>query len=252
MHGMEPEEREFWVLLTIFGALFALGPFLQSILWSCLCTLTGLGGLVMLIRDRVKVVKDRIQGIASKIPIRTPLRIVAVVSVSVLAAKTTSTIVEMRNDLDEFVVPRNVTKKQAEQLKKSLSQHEAHAVIVKVNPLDQEALQYAAQLEAALSRTDWSVTFSTASADPNTLTPGLEFAVALGNGSRPDPKHDPERILEEAFQSADITVNGSGGAGGDEYKLFVLVGHRPLRLGDNLPMLYKIGRWIETLGLKGQ
>jgi hypothetical protein len=39
---------------------------------------------------------------------------------------------------------------------------------------------------------------------------------------------------------------GSVSAG--DYKLFLVVGHRPLKIGDQVPMLSKVARWIERLG----
>jgi hypothetical protein len=60
-------------------------------------------------------------------------------------------------------------------------------------------------------------------------------------------KHDPKTTLQQALTAADITVTCAGGSGAGEYKLYLLVGHRPLVVGDQEPLLSKVGRWIVSL-----
>jgi hypothetical protein len=149
----------------------------------------------------------------------------------------------LRSDLDTYVMPRVVTAKQADELRDFLSLHAACSVTVKVNPLDEEALEYWAQLSNALKRTEWNVEMSTASADPNTQNPGLNIYEQGINAKPKDPKADLRALLEQAFQAAHIAVNGSGGAAAGEYKLFILVGRRP-RVIHSPSFKTQIGQWI--------
>ncbi len=153
----------------------------------------------------------------------------------------------LRRDLDWYVMPRSISEKQADDLREYLSHREAHAVTVKVNSLDQEATEYAGQIFNALKKTDWDVTFSTYEGAPFTLNNGLCLNVEGENASPPDPKHNPLLLLQEGLQASNIVVNCSGGSGAGEYKVFVLVGHRPTVVGDRVPTLSKFGRWIMHL-----
>ena len=119
---------------------------------------------------------------------------------------------------------------------------------MKVNPLDSEATGYASLIFNALKQTSWDVTFSTANADPNTLNNGLFTCVVGSNAGPPDSKDNPEQIIRAAFRAANIEVNGGASIGAGEYKLFILVGHRPLAIGRRKPMLAKLGYWIISVG----
>jgi uncharacterized membrane protein len=157
----------------------------------------------------------------------------------------------IRSDLDTYVMPRRITPKQADDLREYLSHHDKYAVTVKVNPLDAEAREYGAQLMNALNRSDWTATFDTSGNDvntaPNTLNDGLCIDV-MGENTKPyDVKHDPKTLLQEAFTAADIVANCGGGVGQGQYKLFVVVGHRPLSYGYRPPALARLGRWIMSL-----
>jgi hypothetical protein len=156
----------------------------------------------------------------------------------------------LHNDLDTYVMPRILTKEQSDDLRKYLSNHEAHAVAVRVNVRDREALEYASQIFNALKLADWDVTFDpseTSDGTPNTLTDGLGISVAGSNVGPPDPKRDPQPLLQNALKAAHVDCSGIGGIAAGEYKLFLLVGHRPLRLGHQRPTLYKLSQWIEQL-----
>jgi hypothetical protein len=74
-----PQDRWFWVWLSIFSVLFGTCPFIiwQGYLWSGIfCGIAGLGGLFVLIRDRLVAV-------ISRLPIRALLKMLAVVALSV-------------------------------------------------------------------------------------------------------------------------------------------------------------------------
>jgi hypothetical protein len=137
---------------------------------------------------------------------------------------------------------------EAGDLRDYLSHHEKFAVTVKVNPLDAEALEYAAQILNALKAAEPDATFDTATnEEPLPRNDGVCLNVTGENYV--DPKRNPpgRDILSDAFRAANIPVNCSGGGGTGAYKLFVLVGHRPLVIGDQEPLLSKIGRWIQSL-----
>jgi hypothetical protein len=154
----------------------------------------------------------------------------------------------LRGDIQMYVMPRTITNRRAEELREYLSGRGPHTLTVKVSPFDQEAREYASQLFGALKQTEWNVIFSTSSADPNTLTEGLCLAVT-GTNSRPsDPKQDPEQIIQEAFRAAHIQINAGSGAAAGTYALFLLVGPRPLKLGQRTPALGRLGRWLSSFG----
>ena len=154
-----PQTRLFWVLLTIFGALFATGPFIffQSIGWGAFYTVVGLGGLIVLVRDRLKFAKERARGVVERIPIRGSLLLAAAVGISVLVGQMVYTVFSLRTDFDRFVLPRQVTAEQSDKLKDYLSKREAYAVTVEVVQNDQEANEYAGQLFNALRQTNWDI-----------------------------------------------------------------------------------------------
>jgi hypothetical protein len=118
---------------------------------------------------------------------------------------------------------------------------------VKVFPLDGEAREYAGQLSNALNRANWDATFDT-SGQPNSAE-GLCINTT-GENVNPKPfdaKHDPKTLLQQALTAADIRVNCGASSGAGEYKLYLLVGHRPVVVGDQEPLLSKVGRWIAGL-----
>jgi hypothetical protein len=75
-----PQDRWFWVWLTIFGLLFGTCPFIlwQGYLWSGIVSgIVGLGGLFLLIRDRLA-------DVISRLPIVALLKVFAVVALSII------------------------------------------------------------------------------------------------------------------------------------------------------------------------
>lgn len=192
--------------------------------WGIIYTLAGLVGLIVLIRHRVR--KSLIN-----MPFRTPIIALACLVISLFVGQTVSQITMTHNAVVAYVLPRQVTEKQAINLANSLSHHEAHSVTVKAYPLDAEAIEYAAQILNALKRSDWNVDFSTSDGEPYTLNAGT-CIYTQGQVSVPnDAKHDPGTILQQAFRDAQIEVNCGGGVVAGNFKLFVLVGHRPLVTG---------------------
>jgi hypothetical protein len=153
----------------------------------------------------------------------------------------------IRDDLNKYVMPRTVTATQASDLREYLSHHEKFPVTVKTNPLDAEAIQYAGQIFNAFKGAEWDAIFDTGTIDePLPHNDGLCLNVTGQNFT--DPKRNPGKdILVAALQAANITVDCKGGGAGGVYRLFLLVGHRPLVIGDQEPVLSKIGRWIASL-----
>lgn len=154
-----PQTRLFWVLLTIFGALFATGPFIffQSIGWGAFYTLVGLGGLIVLIRDRLRFATERAQGVVRSVPVRASLMGVAVIGISILIGQMVYIVFTIRADINKYVTPRVVTAEQADKLKDFLSKKEPYAVSVEIVQNDQEAAEYAAEIFNALRQTNWDI-----------------------------------------------------------------------------------------------
>jgi hypothetical protein len=79
---------------------------------------------------------------------------------------------------------------------------------------------------------------------------GLGIHVRLtGQPVNPDPHHPTnESILADAFKYAGILVTAGGGEySRSEQKIWVLVGHRPMRTEDSSSILAKLGGWLESI-----
>jgi hypothetical protein len=74
-----PQDRWFWVWLSIFSILLGTSPFIiwEHPWWGSVCGITGLAGLLVLIRDRLK---ESIKGL----PIQSSLKVLAAVALSIL------------------------------------------------------------------------------------------------------------------------------------------------------------------------
>lgn len=78
-----PQDRWFWVWLSVFTILFGTSPFViwqGHPWWGSACGVAGLAGLLILVRDRLKA------GI-SRLPIRTLLKVFVVVALSVIVGQ---------------------------------------------------------------------------------------------------------------------------------------------------------------------
>jgi hypothetical protein len=181
------------------------------------------------------------------VPIARRRRTFAVVGVLALWTISIFQIASVRNDLDTYAMPRKVTRQQANGLTSYLSTHGPYTVTVKADPSDREAFEYAAQLFNAIHQSGWIADLNSSNDD---LKPGEGLNIyELGSNSKPnDPKHDSAATLRDAFQSSGILVNGGGSTGAGAYKLYVLVGRRPIALGQQPPILYRIGRWFMQMG----
>lgn len=150
-------------------------------------------------------------------------------------------VIQLRIDLDRYVMPRVVTRQQADAIRTNVQG--AGSVTVKVNPRDSEALEYAGQLFSALRNTGWNVEMSTADAPP-VANDGVGHYLT-GQNYAPDKRNPGGELqaLANALQKSGIQINSGGAQGAGEYKMFLLVGHRPLSIG-SLPLRYKIGQWV--------
>jgi hypothetical protein len=162
-----------------------------------------------------------------------------------LISLTITFVVRLRIDLDNYVMPRIVTRLQADAIQKNVQG--AGSVVVKVNVRDREAHQYAMQLFNALRNTGWTVETSIADAAPPIPDDGLRTLVT-GVNNAPD-KHNPGGEMQglvNGLQKAGVQVNGGGTIGAGEYKMFLLVGHRPVSIGGP-PLRYKFGQWVVNI-----
>jgi len=77
-----PQDRWFWVWLTIFSILFGSSPFIiwDHRGWGIFCGVTGLAGLFVLIRDRLTAA-------ANRLPIKMLLKVLAAVVLSILVGQ---------------------------------------------------------------------------------------------------------------------------------------------------------------------
>ena len=173
----------------------------------------------------------------------------------------------LRPDLDTYLIPRRVTPLQSVQLRQYLSMsHPGISVDVIVNSSDQEATEYAAQLMNAISGIgEWDARLVTVSPfNPDrpelvakdgyhnvysAMDSGLvvrECAPAIGGY---DPKHPPSStLLYQALDKAQIEIHSSGSQSGcTGYSVSLEVGHRPMKIGQQEPILGKLGRWLQQM-----
>jgi hypothetical protein len=165
-----------------------------------------------------------------------------VVIATYLALLSIAFVIRLRIDLDKYAMPRVVSQQQVDAIRKNVQG--AGSITIKVNPRDREALEYAGRLLNALRNTGWNVEMSTADAPPIPLDDGVRYYLT-GQNSAPD-RRNPGGELQElasALQRAGIQINGGGAQGAGEYKMFLLVGHRPVSIGGP-PLRYKVGQWI--------
>src|ERR1035437_965276 len=145
---------------------------------------------------------------------------------------------QLRSDLDNYVMPRSVTKQQADQISQVLAGHDPGISLdVFASVADPEATEYAAQLMNAIKKGGWDARLGVlnpwetgALANHNNGTfyniylamdRDVTIRVGLvGQPKNPDPRHpDPDALLREAFQKAGINAGGAGSADRGQYSL---------------------------------
>jgi hypothetical protein len=301
-NGMSPHEKYFYSVNAIFAVLAGAGTILivEARPWSgafwlgVFYTVSGFWGLIVMAGD---LLKQRVKVTVRKIPIRTPMALLAIVGAFVFAFQFIFTVFSVRADLDTYVMPRTIAKKQVEKLRDYLFKHPGGPTIyVRAVQNDREAMEYAGQLFNALRLSSWGASGISTLTLPNAHRPapklsekdasgqqvykdnaeywkaynawlemninnkldernwsqdGLCIDVELaGQPTSEDPRiKTPAEILKDAMAYADVEVTCGGGAA-DRGKdtLIVMVGHRPRILGDNEPLLMRIGEWIQRAG----
>jgi hypothetical protein len=168
---------------------------------------------------------------------------------------------QLRSDLDAYVMPRKITTKQADSIRQSLMGRDPGIPIeVFVNQTDSESMEYASQLTNAIKAGGWDARFQPLNpweTGPSSihydgafyniylaLDQGVSIRVS-GEAQHPnDPQHPGANvILQEAFQKAGDISNGGGGAATGPYSVSVEVGRRPLEIRP-LTARAQIGNWI--------
>ena len=79
------------------------------------------------------------------------------IGISVLVGQSGYLIFSLRADVNKYVLPREVTKEQAEKLKHYLSARQPFGFSIEVVPNDQEASEYASELFNAFRQTDLDI-----------------------------------------------------------------------------------------------
>ena len=153
---------------------------------------------------------------------------------------------DLHNDFEKYVLPRHLAQSQFDKLTASLTKIGANTIYFKSSN-NQEANEYATQLEEAFRRSGWQVEMGSPDDKPLINNPGMEL-YETGVGVRKDRDARLFQMLQMALGDADIPWGGAGGDGpGVEYRIFILVGTRPLRVGEQPPFRNKLAHWLESL-----
>jgi len=254
---MSLKDALFWFFLGLFGT----GTYVifeQHVVWGSALILVGIMGMVGSVWDRLKdpmtgtvqLTGSLLKRIKDSRLLRTAAKRLIVAYIAIYALLYVH---QIRSDLDTYTMPRQLTKAQTRNLEALLRQRQPFPLTVQAATHDSEALNYAGQIFGAFKQAGWddtemNTTETEVSGQMNTLNDGLCIDETGMNSLSRDPKHDPERLLQDAFRSAHIEVNCGGGGGGGDLKVFVLVGHRPLRIGQQQSQYLKFLHWLERLG----
>jgi len=149
----------------------------------------------------------------------------------------------LRRDLDVYVMPRRLTEQQIQSIADFLGPSPTFSVVIKSDPRDEEANRYAGQFQIALSRAKWPVERNAdVQAPPLLLNADLHIS-ELGKNNKPRDL-DPANILRQALQKGDVSVSGGGAVMAGDYRLFLLVGRRPLEVRQPLSKFKELRRKI--------
>jgi hypothetical protein len=266
--GMSPQEKYFYSLNAIFVALFGSGTvvIVETPLWSVrfwfgvFYNVAGLAGLIVMAGD---LLKDRLKITISKVPVRVSLVVLAAVGSAVLAIQLAAIIFSVRGDLDNYVMPRRLSNKQAEVIKQTLLTHPPpFEVKLYISGADHEAFEYASQLRDALIGAGWKANIR--GLDPwDTSHPDVFdrnfFPIMLANDrgiairpcvtGGPKPASDlgsgPESLLFGALNKAKLAEKRSLIYSWQckEDGLVVEVAPRSYYLGDDRTVLSKLDQW---------
>ena len=139
----------------------------------------------------------------------------------------------LRNDLNQYALPRTFTPKQKADMTAVLSKAESRIpVTLSVDTNDGEALNYMNQIAEILRASDWEYRVN----QNATSVPGLTLLVELAGSSRPgDPKHhSPDEQITEAFRQAQLQYGGTLSSNKGTYAVSIVIGKRPLTVTNPL------------------
>lgn len=228
-------------------ALLSVVLFLLGVRWSRIKELVGEPRLLDVIaRYRILIV---IAGVAYLwlTPHAVRIRYAALTFVGLyIVIAVVSFVRRLRSDLDKYVMPRQLSSWQLRKLRASLASRAGHAIKVKVDPFDLEAINYAGSILNALVAAGWNATLDTT--QPYNHNQGLGFLELGSNSPDASLKGNTKHTLERAFADARIVVNHGGSVGAGEYELFITVGARPLAIVQNHSILAKFGMALQRLG----
>lgn len=146
----------------------------------------------------------------------------------------------LRNDeqsitraLDRFVLPRQISNEQISMIASFLQNFPAQNFTMSIVEGDEEASEYGSYIERALEKGGWhmkslnpvkesaqsGLAFSFSQKPENQTPPGEGFKWTLEHGSS-------FLVVQAAFGTAGVQVDGWGGSGGSEDIVTVTVGHR--------------------------
>jgi hypothetical protein len=154
----------------------------------------------------------------------------------------------IRSDFETYVMPRVVTEGQADEIRSYLATREPQNITIKFDLRFDESSQYGSQLFEAITRGGWTANIDASDNEPRAQGFGLRINETGINSKLKDPKRDPGAIISQALQSAHISINGGSGSGAGEYKLYLMVGPRPLALSREPSILNRLGHWLIRLG----
>src|ERR1700737_1797393 len=114
-------DKIFWVLLTIFGGIFATGIFLilERFLWGLSEAVFGLVGLIWLIRDHLTPS-------INVLPIKTPVMILASVGMAIFIGNTFSQFATIQRTDTPYCLTKILTEKQKSNFFSSRTRHTTH------------------------------------------------------------------------------------------------------------------------------
>jgi hypothetical protein len=143
----------------------------------------------------------------------------------------------LQKELDDYVRPRTLTDQQRDTIIRFLLDRKPpEAVHILFHYPDDEAQNYAAQLNFALIKADWKTTSHGAvpanlpTQDRTIIKVGITFFVEYTPTHRENSR--ALRLLEDAFREAGVQTRGMGSwtnPEGKEMKLYMCVGPRPRR-----------------------
>jgi hypothetical protein len=130
----------------------------------------------------------------------------------------------LRTQATRYVLPRELTQQQTSSLADFLSRQKPQRVVFTVAKGDDEAGSYGGNLQTAFTKGGWPISNVDYADD---LPGGLRVDVKQSAGAQAEP--DLSNIIQQAFQAAQIELNGSSGGSDGSISppvVTISVGHR--------------------------